>query len=398
LGVRAVLQGRVVQRGDNLAVSVELVDTKDDNLIWREQYSRKMGDILMIEQEISKEVYSQLRLKLTGEEKQQVAKRPTENVEAYQLYLRGLYGRDRVTEESSANNLQYLQQATELDPRFASAWDALATNYMQLGVYSVRPRSEIYQQARNAALRALELDDTLAGPHATLGRLKTDYEWDWDGAEREFKRALDLDPNSASAHQGYGVFLAATGRPLEAIAEAKRASDLEPLSPLWHVNVGWMYYVAHRYEEAEKQCRRTVEMDPNYPWGHNCLGSIYLQTGRAQDALNELRRAVVLSKRGLQELTYLGHALGISGDRAGARKVLDEMIDSSQRRFIPPEFVAVVYEGLGDRDRAFQWFGKAVAAQAMHAWVYPDPRQDPFRSDPRFGDLMKRIGLSPATR
>ena len=395
LGVRAVLKGRIVERGGNLSIAVELVDTSDNNLIWREQYSRKMGDILSMEEEISREVYAQLRVKLTGEERKQVARRSTENVEAYQLYLRCRYGWDRRTEEIIANSLEYCREAVEKDPRFALAWAELAGTYSALGLYAMRPRQETYERAKAAAERALALDDTIATAHIALARVKTEYEWDWAGAEREYQRAIALDPDSGRPHQNYGVHLAAVGRTKEAVAEMRRAVELEPMAPIFGANVGWYLYVDHRYGEAEPACRKAIEMDPNYPWGHNCLAAVYLATGRYREAVAEQQQAIVLSKRGNLELTYLGYALAVSGDRAGALKVLDEIQEIRRKRFFPLENIAVVYAGLGDKDRAFEWFEKAFAERSMHSWIYPDPRLDAIRSDPRFKDLMRRMGLPP---
>jgi non-specific serine/threonine protein kinase len=393
LGVRAVLKGRIEQRDDNLSIVVELVDTKDDNLIWRNQYNRKIGDILATEGEISREVYEQLRFKLTGEERKQLAKRSTENVEAYQLYLRGRYDWDRATEETYESSAPYFQRAIEKDPRYALAWAGLAMAYTGSGLYG-GSRNDNYPRAKAAAIKALEIDPTLAEAHSILARINTEYEWDWASAEREYKQAIGLDPNSAPSHQSYAVHLAAVGRRQEAIAEARRAHELEPLSPVWAVNVGWFYYLDHQYQPAEEECRKAIELEPNYAWGHNCLGSVYLQTGHNQEAIAELQQGVSLSHRGMMELMYLGHAFGVSGVRASTQKVLDEMKDLSRRRFVPPEYLAVIYEGLGDKDNAFQWFEKAYGERSMHSWVYPDPRQDPFRSDPRFKDLMRRMGLS----
>jgi Flp pilus assembly protein TadD len=269
----------------------------------------------------------------------------------------------------------------------------LAENYTLLAAYGVLPRKDTYPRAKAAAVKALEIDPTLASPHTILARLKTEYEWDWAGAEREYKQAIGLDPNNGSAHQHYAVHLAAVGRPREAIAEARRARELEPLSPLLNANVGWFYYIDHQYGQAELECRKLIEMEANYAWGHNCLGSVYLQTGRNGEAIAELQQGVALSKRGVMELMYLGHAFGVSGARAKAQKVLDELNDLSRRRYVPPEYLAVVYVGLGDKDAAFQWLEKGYAERSMHSWVYPDPRLDPIRADPRFKNLMRRMGL-----
>jgi Tfp pilus assembly protein PilF len=287
----------------------------------------------------------------------------------------------------------YFQQAIDKDPRYALAWSGLARAYLGSALYG-GSRRDNYPRAKAAAIRALEIDPTLAEAHTTLARINTEYEWDWAGAEREYKKAIGLDPNSAWDHQNYATHLAAVGRRQEAIAEALRARELEPLAPVFAVNVGWFHYLDHQYGPAEVECRKVIEMEPNYAWGHNCLGAVYLQTGRNQQAIAELQQALDLSQHGIQELVYLGHAFGVSGARAKAQQTLDEFRDISRRRFVPPELVALVYVGLGDKDSAFQWFEKGYAERSMHSWVYPDPRLDPLRSDPRFKDLMRRMGLA----
>jgi eukaryotic-like serine/threonine-protein kinase len=393
LGVRAVLKGRIEQWSDNLSIVVELVDTKDNNLIWSDQYNRKMGDIVATEEEISREVCEKLRFKLTGEEQKQLSRGSTENADAHQLYLKGRHLWDRRSEENFKKSLEYFQQAIDKDPGYALAWAGLADSYNMLAAYGVSPRPETYPLAKAAAEKALRLDSNLAEALATLAREKTEYEWDWDGAERMYKRAIELNPNYGTAHQGYAVHLAAIGRPLEAVAEARRARELEPLSPAMNANVAWFYYLARQYGQAEEESRKAIELDSGYSYSHWILGSVYLQTGRQREALAEFRQALAISKDSVMELMYLGHGLAVSGARAEAQRVLDQMKDMSHRRYVPPEYLAVVYVGLGDRDRAFQWFEKAYAERSMHSWVYPDPRLDPIRADLRFKSLKRRMGL-----
>src|SRR5208282_4993102 len=245
------------------------------------------------------------------------------NAQAYEAYLKGRYCWERRNEENLWKSKEYYEQAIEKDPCYALAWAGLA------------------------ASRALELDSELAEAWATLARIKTEYEWDWAGAEEMYKRAIELNPNYGTAHQAFAVHLAAVGRPMEAVAAARRALEVEPLSTSINANVGWFYYLSRQYDRAEEECRKLTEMEPNYSYGHDFLGSVYLQIGKQQEAIAEIRQAVVLSKRSVMELMYLGHALGVSGFRAQAQKVLEELKNLARRRYVPPEYIAVVYEGLG---------------------------------------------------
>src|SRR5271170_2478473 len=317
------------------------------------------------------------------------------NAEAHEAYLKGRYCWERRNEENLWKSKEYYEQAIEKDPCYALAWAGLASSYNMLAAYGASPRAETYPRAKVAATRALELDSKLAEAWTTLARIKTEYEWDWAGAEEMYKRAIGLNPNYGTAHQAFAVHLAAVGRPLEAVAAAQRAREVEPLSTSLNANVGWFYYLSRQYDRAEEECRKLTEMEPNYSYGHDFLGSVYLQIGRRREAIAEIRQAVLLSKRSVMELMYLGHALGVSGFRAEAQKILEELKNLSRRRYVPPEYIAVVYEGLGDADATFQWFEKAYQERSMHSWVYPDPRHDPIRSDSRFKELMGRMGLPP---
>ena len=315
------------------------------------------------------------------------------NAEAYEAYLKGRYCWERRNEQNLWKSKEYYEQAIEKDPCYAPAWAGLAASYNMLAAYGASPRAETYPRAVVAATRALDLDSKLAEAWATLARVKTEYEWDWAGAEEMYKRAIELNPNDGTAHQAFAVHLAAVGRPLEAVAEAQRAREVEPLSTSINANVGWFYYLSRQYGRAEEECRKLTEMEPNYSYGHEFLGSVYLQVGKQKEAIAQIRQAVVLSKHSVMELMYLGHALGVSGFRSQAQKVLKELKDLSGRRYVPPEYIAVVYEGLGDADATFQWFERAYQERSMHSWVYPDPRHDPIRSDSRFKHLMRRMGL-----
>jgi len=391
LNVDAVLEGTVLREQGRVRITAQLIRASPEEHVWAEKYEGSLEEVLKLQDAVAEAVARSIRTKLTPEQVALAAPRAV-NAEAYEAYLKGRYFLARESEENLKKSKDYFRHAVEKDPGYALGWAGLADSYNLLGAFGVSPRAEAYARARVAAEKALELDSSLAEPLVTLAREKTEYEWDWAGAEKLFKRAIDLSPNDGAPHQSYAVYLAAVGRPLEALAEAKRARDAEPLTHKFTTNVAWFHYVAHQYDQAERVCEISVEEDPAVSWSHISLGSVYLQTARQQQAIAELRQAIAL-QRGMMELMYLGHALGVSGERAESRKVLEEMKDLSHRRYVPPEYIAVVYEGLGDKDQAFHWFDKAVKERSMHSWVYPDPRYDGIRSDPRFKDLMRRMGL-----
>jgi TolB-like protein/Tfp pilus assembly protein PilF len=393
LNVDALLEGTVLREQGRVRITAQLIRASPEAHLWAEKYEGSLEEVLKLQDAVAEAVAHSIQAKVTPEQLALAAPRPV-NTEAYEAYLKGRYFLARQSEENLEKSKEYFEHAVEKDPGYALGWAGLADSYNLLTAYGVLPRAETYPRAKAAAEKALELDHGLAEPMVTLARLKREGEWDWEGAERLYKRAIDLNPNYGAAHQSYAVHLAVTGRPKEALAEAQRARSLEPLNHVFNTNVAWFFYLTHQYEQAERTCNISIEMEPNIPWSHICLGSVYLQTGRRPQAIAELRQAVALSKRGVTELMYLGHALGVSGDRAEAQKVLDEMQEPSGRRFVPPEYIALVYEGLGDKDRAFLWFEKAYREHGMmFSWVYPDLRLDPIRSDPRFKDLMRRMGL-----
>jgi TolB-like protein/DNA-binding winged helix-turn-helix (wHTH) protein/Tfp pilus assembly protein PilF len=353
LNVDALVEGTVLREQNRVRITAQLVRASPEEHLWAEKYEGSLEQVLRLQDTVAEAVARSIKIRLTPQERTLLATPRAVNAEAYEPYLKGRYFMARQSEEVLEKCRGYFQEAIDKDPGYAPAWAGLAQSYSLLAAYAVLPRKETYLRAKATAEKALELDSSLAEPLVTLARVKAEYEWDWDGAERLYKRAIELNPNDGAAYQSYAVYLAAVGRPREALAEAQRAREMEPLNHVFNTNVAWFYYLNRQYDQAERVCHDSIEMGPNIPWSHICLGSVYLQTGREQQAVTELRQAVVLSKRSVQELMYLGHALGVSGDRDEAQKVLDEMKGFSPTRYVPPEYVAVVYEGLGDKDRAF---------------------------------------------
>ena len=319
LGVRAVLAGRVMQRGDGLSISTELVDARDNSHLWGEQYNRKLTDILAVQEEIAREISTKLRSRLTGEEQKRVTKRYTENTEAYQLYLKGRYHLNRLTDEGFMKGREYFQQAIDRDPNYALAYAGLADSYNMLGGWNALAPKEVFPKARAAAMKALELDDTLAEAHTALGTIKLFYDWDWSGAERAFKRAVEINQSYADAHLMYGYYLSAMGRFDEALARMRRAQELDPLTLAKVAGIGDVLYYQRQYDRAIEQYQKTLEMDPNSGFAYWSLGNVYVQKGMYEQAIAEYQKAIPLSGDSPDELASLGYAYALSGRRREAQ-------------------------------------------------------------------------------
>ncbi len=386
LGVSAVLTGRVMQRGDDLSISIELTDTRDNSHIWGAQYSRKLADIMMVQSEISREVTEKLRLRLSGEEKKQLAKRHTENTEAYQLYLRGRYHFNKLTVDGVQRGIEFFRQAIERDPNYALAYIGLADCYNYLG----KP-----MEAKAAITRAIEIDDTLGEAHASLAFITLLHDWDWAGAERHFKRGIELNPNYAMAHHWYAVYLAHMGRHEEAMREAKRAQELDPLSLIVNMTPAVTLYLARRYDQAIEEVRKVLDMEANFPPAHNLLGLAYEQKGKYEEAILEHQKVIDLSAGSAEAevavKAMIGHAYAVWGKRGEAVKILNELLEL---RDVTPYSIAEIYVGLGEKDQAFEWLEKAYQKRNFQmVGLKVNPNFDSLRSDPRFTELLRRMNL-----
>jgi TolB-like protein/DNA-binding winged helix-turn-helix (wHTH) protein/Flp pilus assembly protein TadD len=393
LGVEAVLTGRVLQRGDALIISVELVNASDKTQMWGEQYDRKMSDLLATQREIAGEIVEKLKPKVSGEEKG-IAKHYTESNEAYQLYLKGRFYWNKRTAEALKKSIEYFNQAIDKDPSFALAYAGVADCYVVPGIRL--PPREAMPKAKAAAIRALELDETLAEAHASLGRVLAAYDWDWTSAEKEYKRAIELNPRYAVAHQWYGGYLAVMGRSNEAIAERKRAMELEPLSLTINFELGLAFYYVRDYDQAIEQFQKTLELDQNFPAAHNFLPAAYEQKGMYSEAIAEFRKSIPLTANSESTLSKagLGHVYAVTGKKSEARTVLDELKQASEQEYVAAPSVALIYAGLGEKDQAFAWLEKGYEQRAFQMqWIKLEPRWDSLRSDPRFQDLIRRIGF-----
>ena len=387
LGVRAVLTGRVVQRGDGLTISVELVDASDNSHIWGQPYNRKFADALLVQEEISKDISDKLRLELSGEERKKL--------EAYQLYLKGRYYWSKRTAEGLTQGVDYFEKAIANDPSYAPAYAGLADCYNMLVIYSRFSPNEGFPKARDAAVRALEIDDSLAEAHTSLAFVKFRFEWQWAEADREFNRAIELNPNYASAHQWYSNYLAAMGRVREALAEAKRTQELDPLSLITNTHQGFIFYFAKQYDAAIERCKKAIELDPNFFAAHRYVGLAYAQKGMYDDAIAEFQKAVSLSGGSGLMKAELANVYGVAGKRAEAEQILEELKQSARQRSGSGYLFALIYAGLGDTDKAFESLEQAYEERAEFlVYLNVDPRMQGLRSDPRFADLIRRMGLT----
>ena len=396
LGVRAVFKGRVTQVGDNLTVSAELIDARNNDHIWGQQYSRKAADIFALQGDIAQEITTALRTRLTGEDEKRLTKSYTANAEGYQLYLQGRFWWNKRSEEGLNKGIEYFEQAIQKDPNYALAYAGLADCYSGLAAFGFLPPKETFPRAKDAALKALEIDDTLAEAHASLGYIKTFYDWDWSGGEGEFQRAVELNPSYASAHQQYGFALGNMGRLREAMAEEKRALDFDPLSPIMNVSVGLTFYRERQYDQAIQEEQKALELDPNFITTYAWLGRAYVQKSVYKEGIAAFEKALAISPGNTNALSDLGHGYAAAGRRAEAQKVLDKLDELSKQKYVSPTGVAMIYAGLEDKDKAFEWLEKAYGERAFSLASYiKDPMFDPLRSDPRFADLLRRMNLQP---
>jgi eukaryotic-like serine/threonine-protein kinase len=394
LGVQAVLSGSVVQRGDDLSIEIELDDVGNGKQLWGQQYTRKVADLLMVQNDIAREVSQRLRAQLSSADKQKLTLGSTSNPEAYQLYLKGQYYSSKYTKDGFDKGIDYLNRAIALDPGYAQAYSALAWNYINQDDWFIVPR-DAGPKARALANKAIALDETDAEAHVVLAIENHWYEWDWAAAEREFKRAIELDPdNRSDAHGYYSWFLAAMGRADEAVKEARLLLERDPLSTGDNGNLGSVLVFAHRWDEAIQELRYAIDLDPNYWFDYNFLGRAYEQKGRLPEAIEAFKHGLTLE--GNTELwAGLGHAYAVSGDRGEANKVLDKLKEISAQRYVAPYNVAVIYAGLGEKDEAFDWLNRAYNDRSYLLPVYlnTDTRLDSLRSDPRFHELRRKMNL-----
>ena len=394
LNVRAVLTGRIMQRGGSLRVGTELVDVVTGSQLWGAQYDRKPDDIFAVQDDISNEISGKLRLQLTGAEKKRLTKRHTEDAEAYQLYLKGRHHWNRWTEEGFYKAIEYFQQAIEKDRSYALAYTGVADSYVLLGWNSYLPSEVAFPKGKVAAMTALRLDPDLAEAHTSWAALLWLHDWQWKEAQTEFKRSLELAPTYPTANHWYAEYVMTMGRHEEAIARIKNGQELDPLSLIINVAVGWSLYFAHRYDEALEQLRRTVELDPNYPVTYWILGLLLRKMGCYELAIAEGEKAVKLSGGSPLMRAALAHTFASAGRTTEALQVLDDLTTLAKQKYVAPYFIAGIHVGLGENDRAIEYLEKSYDEHSHWLiYLHMDPSMDGLRDDPRFQDLLRRVGL-----
>jgi TolB-like protein/Flp pilus assembly protein TadD len=393
LGVAHVLEGSVQRANDQIRVNVQLINALTDAHLWAETFDRKLTDIFAVESEIAKTIADTLQAKLSGSEQHAIAARPTANTEAHQLYLKGRFFWNKRTGNDLKKSIDYFQQAITADPNYALAYAGVADAYVFLPGYTAGTPQDCYPRAMAAAKKALELDDTLSEAHTALALAIWYYDFDFSQANREFRRAIELNPNYAIAHQQYGNnTLSALGRFDEAIAEGKRAVELDPLSLVINSDLGVDYFFARRYDEAIAQLHKTLEMDPGYYFAHVMLGQALEMKSAPDAAIAEYQKARALNDDP-SVLGLLARAYGLSGNKTEAEKILNQLRELSTQRYVAAYSFALVYLGLGDKEEAVRWLEQSYQDRAGSdvGWIRVDPLVDPLHGDPRFQALAEKI-------
>ena len=395
LGVQYILEGSIRHLADRVRVVVKLIHTSDQTQVWANSYERQLRDIVALQSELTQTIADEINLKLRAEQRSQLAQARPINPDAYRAYLLGRYSVSKFSEEGLSKGIEYLHQASVIDPDYALTYDGLAYYYIIANDWLLPPR-EAMPRAREAARKALRIDDSLADAHASLGIVYFWYDWEWVAAEHEFQRALELNPSSARAHEFYGWYLAAMGRFDEAIEQEKRALDYDPLSPEINTLLGHVFYLARRPDEAVAQLNKAIRLDPNYWFAHLILGLVHQQRGELRQALAEFQEARRIENGTPEPVGALGQVYALLGNKAQAQAMLRELKERSRRGYVPPYQMAKIHLGLGEKDQALVWLEKAFEERSLFlTWLKVEPDVDRLRSDPRFQDLLRRVGFPP---
>ncbi len=396
LGVDAVVEGTVLRSGDRVRITAELVQVSTDRHLWADTYEAPLGDILTLQNQVASAIVSQIQIKLTPQDKERLATSRPVNSEAYEDYLKGRYYWGKRSEEGLEKAIQYFQSATEKDPQYALAYAGLADCYGILGaaIVGTVPTSQVAPKAEKAAIRAVELDASLAETQTALATVQFNYDWNWKAAETGFRRAIELNPNYATAHQRYSLYLIAMGRSAESIAEMNRARALDPLSLSMNFSLGWRLYMAGQYDQAIAQLNNAIEMDPSFVLAHIVLGQTFEQKGLYPQAIAELQKAAAMSHDIPPVVAALGHVYAVSGKRAEALNLLRDLKLRSQNQYVSPFYLAVLYAGLGDHHETLNWLNQAYDDRSNNMiFLSVDPQFQGLHSDPEFQSLLHRLGL-----
>lgn len=395
LGVDAVMTGRLAQMGESLTISVELVDVRHNKLLWGEQYNRRISDLLATQREIAAEIANKLQLKLSGESERALTKRYTDNNDAYQLFLKGRFHFAKRNRSDVERSIEYFKQAIALDPNFALAYSALADSYNGMTAYPYMAPKQAVPLAKAAAHRAIQIDSTLAGPHAALANSLACFDWNWKEAEREFQRAIEINPNDAGTHWRYGMFyLMPVGRHEEAIAEGTRSLELEPLDLNHGANLSGLYFYAGRYDEALHHAAQVHGLDANFIVGRWALSQVYIQKGMYAEAIELNEKALQTDPTNPVFLRFAGIAYAKAGRRQDAEKIIERFREIAKTQYVMSYHLALIYSALGDKDKAI---AELETAFNEHDYLLPrikvEPFLDPLRNDPRFIDIVRRLNF-----
>ena len=394
LNVDSVLEGSMQKSGNRLRITARLVSVEEGYLLWSEQYNREEKDVFAIQDEISLAIVDKLRIKLMGEEKTLLVKRYTENLEAYNLYLKGRHFWSKTTPESLKEGIEYFQKALDKDPNYALPYAGIADCYIILGLFYIAPK-EAYPRAKEVAEKALEMDEGLAGAHSSLGLVKMLYDWDWSAAKRELKRAIELDPNYATAHLWYSLYLTTMGMNDDSILEGQRAQELDPISPITTWLLGTVFYYARQYDRAIEEYKKALEIDTNNFMTHLLLGMAYIEKGAYNEAIVQLQKGMDISERdGQSSIWRLIISYALSGKIDEMKKLFEELSKGSRQEYFSPYFIAWLYLKFGQKDKAFEWLERAYDEHDQWIIVIKvDPKFDNLHSEPRFTALLKKVGL-----
>ena len=396
LKVDAVVEGTVLRSGNRVRITAELVQVATDRHLWAETYQSQLGDILKLQSEVASAIVNEIRINLTPEEQQQLASTRPVSAEGYEDYLKGRFYWNKRTEEGLNRAIEYFQLATQKDPHSALAFAGLADCYSIIGsaIVGTVPSREVAPKAHAAALQALELDSSLAEAQTSLATVQFNYDWDWAAAGTGFRHSIELNPSYATAYQRYSLYLMALGQTQESLAQMNRARDLDPLSISMNFSLGWRLYMAGQYDQAIEQLRNTLDMDPNFILPRIVLGQAYEQKGAYPQAIAELQKAVSIAPDSPPILGALGHAYGLAGMKPEAEKILSQLTELNRKRYVSPFYIAIVYAGLHENAKALDWLERAYGDRSNAIiFLRVDPELEGLRFDPRFQNLLRRLGL-----
>ena len=394
LNVDAVIEGSVLRSGDRIRIAAQLIHARTDQHLWAESYERDFRDILSVQSEIARQVANEVRIILSPEESASLGSARRVNPEAHELYLQARYYWNKRTEQSVRKALSFFQRAIDHDPTYAQGYAGLADTYNILGYYNALAPAEAYPKGKAAALKALELDESLAEPHAALGVVRRDFEWDWDGAHAEFRRAIELNPGYVEAYHWRSTLMSMRGQHEEALVEKKKTLAMDPLSVVIRTDLARMFYFHREYERSIEQYRAALDMDPNFSSAYLWLAQPYQQTGKFEEAIAALQAGCGLSGDSAYAMARLGLGYALAGKGEEARAILSRLKESSSQKYVSPHDIAIIHAGLDETDDAITWLEKALEERSVGmGYLNVEPQWDALRSDQRFQELLMRVGL-----